>query len=109
MVFAIQRSLPGDPALILAGEQQDPEVIAYIRQKYRLDDPVPVQYVAWLAQLARGDLGRSLRTNQRVLDLIASKLPVTIELALLSMLVAVAIALPTGVLAAVRRGSAVDY
>ncbi|HEX7040562.1 MAG TPA: ABC transporter permease [Trueperaceae bacterium] len=109
MVFAIQRSLPGDPALILAGEQQDPEVIAFIRQKYRLDDPLPVQYVAWLAQLARGDLGLSLRTNERVLGLIGSKLPVTIELAVLSMLVAVAIALPIGVLAAVRRGTAVDY
>jgi len=109
MVFAIQRSLPGDPALILAGEQQDPEVIAFIRERYRLDDPVPVQYLAWLGQLARGDLGRSLRTNERVLDLIGSKLPVTIELAVLSMLVALVIALPIGVLAAVRRGTAVDY
>jgi len=109
MVFAIQRSLPGDPALILAGEQRDPEVIAFIRQRYRLDDPIPVQYVAWLGQLARGDLGRSLRTNERVLDLIAAKLPVTVELAVLSMLVAVAIALPVGVLAAVKRGTAVDY
>src|SRR5690554_432866 len=109
MVFAIQRSLPGDPALILAGEQRDPEVIAFIRQRYRLDDPIPVQYVAWLGQLARGDLGRSLRTNERVLDLIAAKLPVTVELAVLSVLVAVAIALPVGVLAAVKRGTAVDY
>ncbi|HEX7000776.1 MAG TPA: ABC transporter permease [Trueperaceae bacterium] len=109
MVFGIQRSLPGDPALILAGEQQDPEVIAFIREKYRLNDPLPVQYLAWVAQLARGDLGRSLRTNERVLDLIAAKLPVTIELALLSLLVAVAIALPLGMLAAVRRGTAIDY
>jgi len=109
MVFAIQRSLPGDPALILAGEQRDPEVIAYIRQKYRLDDPVPVQYLAWLGQLARGDLGRSLRTNESVLHLIASKLPVTVELAVLSVLVAVAIALPIGVAAAAKRGTAVDY
>ncbi len=109
MVFGIQRSLPGDPALILAGEQQDPAVIAFIREKYRLDDPLPVQYVAWVAQLARGDLGRSLRTNERVLHLIAAKLPVTIELAVLSLLVGVAIALPLGILAAVRRGTAVDY
>jgi len=109
MVFGIQRSLPGDPALILAGEQQDPAVIAFIREKYRLDDPLPVQYVAWVAQLARGDLGRSLRTNERVLHLIAAKLPVTIELAVLSLLVGIAIALPLGILAAVRRGTAVDY
>jgi len=109
MVFGIQRALPGDPALILAGEQQDPAVIAFIREKYRLDDPLPVQYVAWLGQLARGDLGRSLRTNEPVLDLIAAKLPVTVELAMISLFIALVIAVPIGVLAAVRRGTAVDY
>lgn len=109
MVFGIQRALPGDPALILAGEQQDPAVIAFIRAKYRLDEPVPVQYVAWLGQLVRGDLGVSLRTNERVLDLIASKLPVTIELSILSLLVALVIAIPTGVIAAVKKGKAADY
>jgi len=109
MVFAIQRALPGDPARILAGEQQDPEVIAYIRAKYHLDDPVPVQYVAWLAQVVRGDLGTSIRTNQSVLALIASKLPVTVELALLSMLVAVVIAIPAGVVSATKKGTVFDY
>ncbi len=109
MVFAIQRALPGDPARILAGEQQDPEVIAFIRAKYRLDDPIPVQYLAWLGQLARGDLGRSLRTNEPVLGLIASKLPVTIELAILSIIAATIMAIPLGVLAAVRKGRPVDY
>ena len=109
MVFAIQRALPGDPARVLAGEQQDPEVIAFIRAKYRLDDPVPMQYLAWLSQIARGDLGRSLRTNEPVLGLIASKLPVTVELALLSILFGVALAIPVGVLAAVRKGTSVDY
>lgn len=109
MVFAIQRALPGDPARILAGEQQDPEVIAFIRAKYHLDDPVPVQYVAWLAQVVRGDLGTSIRTNQSVLALIASKLPVTVELALLSMLVAVVIAIPAGVVSATKKGTVFDY
>lgn len=109
MVFAIQRALPGDPALMLAGEQQDPAVIAFIRAKYRLDEPVPVQYAAWLGQLVRGDLGVSLRTNERVLDLIVSKLPVTIELSVLSLLVALAIAIPTGVVAAVKKGKAADF
>src|SRR5690606_25250400 len=109
MVFAIQRSLPADPALILAAAPPDPEARAALRERSRLDDPVPVQYLAWLGQLARGDLGRSLRTNERVLDLIGSKLPVTSELAVVSMLVALVIALPIGVLAAVRRGAAVDY
>ncbi|MDF1522330.1 MAG: ABC transporter permease [Trueperaceae bacterium] len=109
MVFGIQRSLPGDPATILAGEQKDPEVIAFLRERYRLDDPVPVQYLAWLGQVARGDLGTSLRTNQPVSELILEKLPVTIELALLSLLVAVAIAIPAGVVAAVRKGSLADH
>ncbi len=109
MVFGIQRMLPGDPALIIAGEQRDPEVIAFIRDKYRLDDPVPVQYLAWLGQVLRGDLGQSIRTNQPVTLLIWQKLPVTVELALLSMLIAVAIALPIGVLSAVRKNTLLDY
>jgi peptide/nickel transport system permease protein len=109
MVFGIQRSLPGDPATILAGEQQDPEVIAFLRERYRLDDPIPVQYLAWLGQIARGDLGVSLRTNQPVGQLILEKLPVTVELAFLSLLVAVFIAIPAGVIAAVRKGGAADY
>src|SRR5690606_28322859 len=109
MVFGIQRALPGDPALMLAGEQQDPAVIAFIRAKYRLDEPVPVQYAVWLGQVVRGDLGVSLRTNERVLDLIASKLPVTIELSILSLLVALVIAIPTAVVAAVKKGRAADY
>lgn len=109
MVFGIQRSLPGDPATILAGEQKDPEVIAFLRERYRLDDPVPVQYLAWLGQVVRGDLGISLRTNQPVSELILEKLPVTVELALLSLLVAVAIAIPAGVVAAVRKGTLADH
>ena len=109
MVFTIQRMLPGDPALILAGEQQDPEVIAFIRAKYHLDDPVPVQYFAWLGRVARGDLGQSIRTNQPVTELIFEKLPVTAELALLSLLVALVIAIPIGVISAVRKDTPLDY
>jgi peptide/nickel transport system permease protein len=109
MVFAIQRALPGDPALILAGEQRDPQVIAHIRERYRLDEPVPVQYLAWLTQVFRGDLGTSIRTNQSVTELIFAKLPVTVELALLSILVAILIAIPAGILSAVRKNTAIDY
>jgi peptide/nickel transport system permease protein len=109
MVFGIQRLLPGDPALIIAGEQRDPEVIAFIRDKYRLDEPIPVQYLAWLGQVVRGDLGQSIRTNQPVAQLIWQKLPVTVELALLSMLIAVVIALPIGIISAVYKGSATDH
>jgi peptide/nickel transport system permease protein len=109
LVFAIQRALPGDPATVLAGENQDPAVIAYLRDRYRLDDPLPVQYLAWLGQVGRGDLGLSQRTNQPVGALILEKLPVTLELALLSLLVAVVIAIPAGVIAAVRKDGIADH
>lgn len=109
MVFTIQRMLPGDPALILAGEDRNPEVIAFIRDKYRLDDPVMVQYFAWLGQILQGDLGQSIRTNQPVTELILEKLPVTAELALLSILVALIVAIPAGIIAAVRKNSFVDH
>jgi peptide/nickel transport system permease protein len=109
MVFVIQRMLPGDPALVLAGEDRSPAVIEYIREQYRLNDPLPVQYFAWLGQVVQGNLGQSIRTNQSVTELILEKLPVTIELALLSMLVALLIAIPAGVIAAVRKNSLFDY
>ncbi len=109
MVFSIQRLLPGDPALILAGEEQDPQVIEYIREKYHLNDPMPVQYFAWLGQVLRGNLGQSIRTNQPVTQLIFQKLPVTLELALLSILIAVLVSIPVGVISAVRKNSFIDY
>ncbi len=108
VVFSLQLLLPGDPALALAGEERDPAALAEIRARYRLDEPLPVQYLFWLAGLLRGDLGTSLKTGLPVGELIASKLPVTIELALLAMMVALAIGIPTGVLAAVRKGGAID-
>jgi peptide/nickel transport system permease protein len=108
-VFALQKLLPGDPLLTLAGEERDPQVLAFLRVKYRLDDPIPVQYLAWLGGVLRGDLGMSLKTEQPVLHLIAQKLPITIELAALSILVALAIGIPAGIIAAVRKGEALDY
>ncbi len=109
MVFSIQRLLPGDPALALAGEERDPEVIAYIREKYHLNDPLPLQYYYWIRAVLRGDLGESIRTKAPVTDMILQKLPVTAELAILSMLVALVIAIPAGVLSAVRKESLLDY
>ncbi|MBS3934486.1 MAG: ABC transporter permease [Truepera sp.] len=109
MVFAIQRLLPGDPALALVGEERDPQVIAFIREKYRLDDPLPVQYLAWMWQLLHGNLGESIRTRQPVTQLILEKLPVTVQLAVWSMLVALVIAIPAGVIAAVRKNSLADH
>jgi peptide/nickel transport system permease protein len=107
--FGLQKLLPGDPALAMAGEERDPQVLEHLRQKYRLDDPIPVQYLGWMGAVLRGDLGISLRTEQPVRSLIAEKLPVTIELAFFSMLVAVLIGVPAGIASAVRKGSLVDY
>ncbi|WP_262269189.1 MULTISPECIES: ABC transporter permease [Microvirga] len=109
LVFALQKLLPGDPVLTMAGEERDPQVLAYLREKYRLDDPIPVQYFAWIGSALTGNLGISLRTDIPVLDLIMSKLPVTIELAIMAMIVALAIGIPTGIISAVKKGTTVDY
>jgi len=108
-VFALQRALPGDPFLVIAGEERDPEVIARLREIYHMDDPVIVQFFAWLGQVVQGDFGRSLRTGEPVLNLILQKLPVTIQLATASILVAISIGIPIGILAARRKGTIVDY
>ncbi|AWM86116.1 ABC transporter permease [Microvirga sp. 17 mud 1-3] len=109
LVFTLQQLLPGDPVLTLAGEERDPQVLAFLREKYRLDDPIPVQYFAWIGQVLQGNLGISLRTDIPVLTLILGKLPVTIELAIFAMIVAFAIGIPAGILSAVRKGTSVDY
>src|SRR4026207_399601 len=84
-VFSLQKLLPGDPILAMAGEERDPQVLEFLREKYRLNDPGPYQYVRWLGAALQGDLGISLRTNQPVLQLVGEKLPVTIQLAIMSM------------------------
>ena len=109
LIFGLQQLLPGDPAKILAGEDQDPQVIAYLQAKLHLDEPLPVRYGYWVWGVLQGDLGESVRTQLPVLDLILQKLPVTLELAVLAMLVAVLIGIPAGVISAVARGSAWDH
>lgn len=109
LIFGLQQLLPGDPAQMLAGEDQRPEVIEHYRQKLHLDEPLPVQYGYWMAGVLRGDLGESVRAQLPVLDLILQKLPVTVELALLSMLIAVLISIPAGVISAVRPRSFWDH
>lgn len=109
MVFALQHLLPGDPILVLAGEERDPDVLEALREKYRLNDPIPVQYLAWVGNALQGDLGVSLRTNQPVTELMAEKLPVTIQLAIMSMIFALVIGIPAGILSAVKKGTATDY
>ena len=109
MVFSLQKLLPGDPVLAMAGEERDPAVIAQLKEQYHLNDPLPAQYFYWLGNAMRGDLGTSLRTQEPVTTLIASKLPVTLELSLLAMIVALLVGVSMGIIAAVRKNSWVDH
>ena len=108
-VFLLQKLLPGDPVLAMAGEERDPEVLEFLREKYRLNDPLYIQYLTWAGNALRGDLGISLRTNMPVTELIAQKLPVTLQLAGMAMAIAIVIGIPAGVIAAVKKGTWVDY
>jgi peptide/nickel transport system permease protein len=108
LIFSLQKLLPGDAAVALAGEENDPAAVAAIRARYHLDRPVAVQYAIWMGRVLRGDLGESLRNKLPVADLLAAKLPVTVELAVCSMLIALLIGIPAGVLSAARRGGPVD-
>lgn len=108
-VFALQKLLPGDPLLVLAGEERDPEVLEFLREKYRLNDPIPVQYLTWVGNALQGDLGTSFRTNQPVTELIGQKLPVTLQLAVMSLIFAVVIGIPAGIISAYRKGTVTDY
>jgi len=109
LVFGLQELLPGDAALMLAGEERDPAVIEFLRQKHHLDEPFPVRYGFWVSAALQGDLGVSLRFGTPVAQLIAERLPVTLELSVLSFLIALAIGVPAGVLAAIRRNTGWDY
>ncbi len=109
IIFSLQQLLPGDPALVMAGEERDPEVIEQIRRQYRLDRPVPVQYVYWVKGVLSGDLGESMRIKVKVRDLVLEKLPVTMQLACMAMVIALSIGITAGVVAAVLKDSVWDY
>jgi peptide/nickel transport system permease protein len=109
IIFGLQQLLPGDAAQILAGEDQSPEVVAYLRQKMHLDEPFPVRYAYWISGVAHGDLGESLRIQEPVLGLIIQKLPVTLELAAIAMVIALVIGIPMGIVSAVGKDTAWDY
>ncbi len=108
VVFAFVHVLPGDPALLFLGEEADPATLARFRERLGLDRPLLVQYADWLGRALTGDLGRSLRTNQPVAQAIVERLSVTLELLALSLAVSLAIAVPLGIVSAVRRNSGVD-
>lgn len=108
-VFFLQKLLPGDPVLALAGEDRNPEMLAFLREKYRLNDPLYVQYFHWIGNVLTGDFGISLRTQQPVLTLLAQKLPVTIQLAVMALIIAIVIGIPAGILSAYHKGTWIDW
>ncbi len=108
VAFSFVHVLPGDPAILFLGEEATPETLAQFRARLGFDRPLPTQYLEWLARALRGDLGRSLRTNQPVTEAILQRLPVTIELLGAALAVSLAIAIPMGIVSAVKRNSGVD-
>ena len=111
VVFVLIRSIPGDATLLAIGVDQriTPEQRELVRKSYGLDQPAPVQYLRWMEHVLQGDLGTSLRTRRSVNEELRLRLPVTIELTILAALLGTAPALAVGVVAAVKRNSAIDY
>jgi ABC-type dipeptide/oligopeptide/nickel transport system permease component len=109
LVFSLIHLVPGDPVQTMLGESAAPQDVARLRTQLGLDRPLYVQYWAFLKGVAKGDLGVSLRTNQPVVEAIADRMPATIELAIAAMCLAVVVAIPLGIIAAVSAGTLVDY
>ena len=109
VTFLLTRALPGDPAAYFAGPAATQEAIEQIRRNLGLDQPLPVQFGRYVADLAHGDFGRSLTTGQPVATDIATRLPASAELTLLGLLLSMSIAIPLGILAATRPGSLIDH
>ena len=108
IAFLLLRLAPGDPVLIYAGEERDPASLEAIRHNLGLDQPLPVQYVAWLTHALKGDFGRSIRSHQEVSQAITERLPATIELGGTALVVSITIAVVVGTISAVKRNSWVD-
>src|SRR6266545_1741001 len=108
LVFTLIRLSPGDPLGIYAGEERDPAALEALRREYGLDRSMPEQYVLWITHALQGDLGRSLRTRQPVLDAIVERLPATLELGITALVLSITVALIVGTLSAVRRNSPLD-
>ncbi len=113
LAFLLSNLAPGDPATVIAHRLSDAppseEQIATLRREYHLDDTLPARYLRWLSSAAQGDLGISHRTKQPVLKELATHLPATLQIACAALAIALAIALPLGVVAAMRRGSWIDH
>src|SRR5512143_2312197 len=109
LVFSLIHLVPGDPVQAMLGESASPQDVAQLRSRLGLDRPLYQQYVSFAGGLVRGDLGTSLRTDQPVTTVILERMPATMELAVASMVVAIVIAIPLGIIAAVRQGTGVDH
>jgi peptide/nickel transport system permease protein len=108
MVFTIMHLIPGDPAYVMLGEEASPEAVEALRKELGLDRSVPVQYMEWIKAALKGDLGRSIRNNEKILDAILDRLPVTAYLAVSAVVFSILIALPAGIIAGVRPKSLMD-
>jgi len=109
LVFLLIHLIPGDPVQAMLGDSASPQDIDTLRERLGLNRPLYVQYASFMTGIVRGDLGTSIRTNQTVTSAIAERMPATAELAAASMTVAILIAIPLGILAAVRAGTSVDH
>ncbi len=109
ITFVLVRAAPGDPAIHLAGEHASAQVIERIREKYHLNDPIYVQYLIWIKMALQGDLGRSIESHELVTTEIIERLPTTLELSLVAIIIASIFGIIAGILSAVRQYSAVDY
>jgi peptide/nickel transport system permease protein len=108
IVFIIARLLPGDPCLSALGERATDEICAAFNQRYGLNEPIPTQFVLYIGQLLRGDLGESIRYGRPVTEILIERLPTTIELAVYSLLFASAVGILLGLISALRRNSRTD-
>lgn len=109
VVFVLVRVVPGDPTIVILGDQASESARADLRGKLGLDKPIVVQYLAFMGQIATGDIGRSLTTNRPVLEDVAHVLPYTIELTLAAVAIGVGVGVPLGVMAARRRDGVADW
>lgn len=109
VVFMLIHFIPGDPAVVMLGSQATPQELAALQEKLGLNEPLPVQFYHWLAGALQGDLGYSLVSDKQVATLIAERLPVTLALTIYALVLSLVIAIPLGIIAAVKQNTLWDY
>ncbi len=109
LIFGLIHVTPGDPVQIMLGMETSPSAVTALREKFHLDEPLVTQYFIWVSNAIKGDLGESIRLNQPVIDIVASRFPISLGLAAGAMGLALIIAIPAGIISAIRRNTFVDY